>query len=641
MAKFDAYYKWFGIRPDEQPANYYRLLGIQAFEQDPDVISNAADQRMSHLRSLQNGPYAYESQRILNEVSRARVTLLDVEEKLEYDVVLRKKIAATAKANAVGADVSLPPLGDDLLDELPDGSHLDFDSAHLPGAAGGSSGGAAGGYSVYRPKKSAGVLRAASLLIGMCLGLSVVYVLLAQFAGVDPFALFPAVEVVDRGENVGSTAGGNKAGTDSANKKQPASIESPESEDDAPIPESTPVRRTGNARNTNSGTTTPKPKPRDEERPPVDPTPAANGNPFVSVPKFVALAAVSERSPQPLVEFPGAASMRTQVSLVSDAANLDKGKKLELVADNAQQMPRWRIELAGVDASKAVKRESLAEVWIDGNTLFFAWDQVQDRAGDAAQVQNCVIVLRSGKNEAALRLREPVTAPVYLLDLATAASLLEIPVEAPPKADSLILEMGPPDTLTWNAEFQGQRNSVRFATPTREKIVIDLDVIAETERPQLVIEPHASPKGLSFRAAMRIVNREEETPVSMAQVAETRKKYTAFKIKVDREWNALHNKAAMLDTQATEMGRELRLSPANRSRIEKELARINAQIFQTKAAIEKINVSKAEYEGVLDFLPAVETLIEDLHQKAKFPYRVYAKAGNVEIEIARSGEESP
>ena len=55
---FDAYYKWLGIPSEEQPPDRYRLLGIRMFEPDPDVISNAADQRMAHIRSFQAGGHS-------------------------------------------------------------------------------------------------------------------------------------------------------------------------------------------------------------------------------------------------------------------------------------------------------------------------------------------------------------------------------------------------------------------------------------------------------------------------------------------------------------------------------------------------------------------------------------------------------
>jgi len=95
---FDPYHKWLGIAPDEQPANLYRLLGIKAFENDPDVIESAADQRMAHLRTLGSGKNSELSQKLLNEVSAARVVLLDPQRRADYDRQLRSTISAKAQA---------------------------------------------------------------------------------------------------------------------------------------------------------------------------------------------------------------------------------------------------------------------------------------------------------------------------------------------------------------------------------------------------------------------------------------------------------------------------------------------------------------------------------------------------------------
>lgn len=84
-AGFDPYRKWLGIPREEQPPNYYRLLGIAPFESDPDVIVNAADRQMGHVRRFQAGRYAETCQRILNELAAARVCLLDPVRKRAYD----------------------------------------------------------------------------------------------------------------------------------------------------------------------------------------------------------------------------------------------------------------------------------------------------------------------------------------------------------------------------------------------------------------------------------------------------------------------------------------------------------------------------------------------------------------------------
>jgi hypothetical protein len=100
---FDAYFKWLGIPPEEQPPNHYRLLAIPLLVDDATVIEHAADQRMAHLRSFQTGKHSALSQRLLNEVSAARVCLLNPKKKAAYDDQLRQALQAQ---QAAGADVA-------------------------------------------------------------------------------------------------------------------------------------------------------------------------------------------------------------------------------------------------------------------------------------------------------------------------------------------------------------------------------------------------------------------------------------------------------------------------------------------------------------------------------------------------------
>lgn len=86
---FDAYYQWLGIPPSQQPPTHYRLLGIGEFENNSDVIDNAADRQTSHLRTYQSGQHSAISQKLLKEISAARECLLDPQTRAEYDQQLR------------------------------------------------------------------------------------------------------------------------------------------------------------------------------------------------------------------------------------------------------------------------------------------------------------------------------------------------------------------------------------------------------------------------------------------------------------------------------------------------------------------------------------------------------------------------
>ena len=93
---FDPLHKWLGIPPSEQPPHHYRLLGIDLFESDSDVIESGAQRQMTHVRSYALGPNKDASQALLNQLAAARVVLLNPNTKKQYDHSLRQ----TALLNA-------------------------------------------------------------------------------------------------------------------------------------------------------------------------------------------------------------------------------------------------------------------------------------------------------------------------------------------------------------------------------------------------------------------------------------------------------------------------------------------------------------------------------------------------------------
>jgi len=89
---FDPYHRWLGISPKDQPPDHYRLLAIDRFEQDPDVIADAADRQMAYLRTHQAGRNAQLATKLLNEVAAARVTLLSAQRRPAYDRQLQEQL---------------------------------------------------------------------------------------------------------------------------------------------------------------------------------------------------------------------------------------------------------------------------------------------------------------------------------------------------------------------------------------------------------------------------------------------------------------------------------------------------------------------------------------------------------------------
>ena len=109
---FDPYLKWFGIPLKDHPVNHYRLLAIEVFEADPEVIENAADQRMAHLKRFNTGKHSALAEKLLNEVAAARVCLLNPAKKATYDDGLRQQLARHDSAAQEAMPVTPPPIAE-------------------------------------------------------------------------------------------------------------------------------------------------------------------------------------------------------------------------------------------------------------------------------------------------------------------------------------------------------------------------------------------------------------------------------------------------------------------------------------------------------------------------------------------------
>ncbi|HTN76321.1 MAG TPA: serine/threonine-protein kinase [Pirellulaceae bacterium] len=115
---FDPYYKWLGIPTEQRPPNLYQLVGVQLFEKDFDVIANACDQRMSHLRTFSNSQHRDHAEKLLNEVSSARVTLLNPRLKAGYDSTLRAKYPPPGQSGIASRNETRKLAPGDQLDEF-------------------------------------------------------------------------------------------------------------------------------------------------------------------------------------------------------------------------------------------------------------------------------------------------------------------------------------------------------------------------------------------------------------------------------------------------------------------------------------------------------------------------------------------
>ena len=110
-SEFDPYHEWLGIPQAEQPPNYYRLLALVAFENDPVVIQGAAERRADQVRPHLNGPRGPLAQELLKQIDAVCAHLLNPESKSDYDSKLRRKLEA-ADPQSPAASPSVPQTND-------------------------------------------------------------------------------------------------------------------------------------------------------------------------------------------------------------------------------------------------------------------------------------------------------------------------------------------------------------------------------------------------------------------------------------------------------------------------------------------------------------------------------------------------
>ena len=83
--EFDGLYIWLGIPESEQPADHYRLLGLQKRESNPAAIDNAFESRQSQVAAELSGDHAEAAQKLIGELNEAHRILTDPDLKRRYD----------------------------------------------------------------------------------------------------------------------------------------------------------------------------------------------------------------------------------------------------------------------------------------------------------------------------------------------------------------------------------------------------------------------------------------------------------------------------------------------------------------------------------------------------------------------------
>ncbi|HKB05933.1 MAG TPA: DnaJ domain-containing protein, partial [Gemmataceae bacterium] len=116
-------YDWLGIPPAHRPPTHYQLLGLPTSVKDPTEIKSAADRQLKRLQPHLTGPDGSAARILRAEISRARDTLLDPEQRAIYDALSPDVELVEEPPAAPEIDVELvaePPPQESVAEEVAD-----------------------------------------------------------------------------------------------------------------------------------------------------------------------------------------------------------------------------------------------------------------------------------------------------------------------------------------------------------------------------------------------------------------------------------------------------------------------------------------------------------------------------------------
>ncbi|HUE70072.1 MAG TPA: hypothetical protein VMP01_04215 [Pirellulaceae bacterium] len=502
---FDPYFKWLGIPAREQPPNHYRLLGLPAYEGDPEVIQNAADQRMAHLRTMQVGPRATLAEQLLNEVASASHCLLNPTQKAIFDsrlIAADRERTATPSVRESGA--STPPEPPPVPPPVPARVGLPQFACPHCGLEMENDGSLAGttvacpacrlvfvvpatpttphvgslptyqvvtqtsapppigdvqpaprtlykhGSSRRRPPSGPNIF---TVVLGGIAGIGIALAIILNLDRILPRANPPAPGL-ERKPGVQRSDG-----TANRQRHEKPDFASTPATTRPPLADPQPAVDTAGDVRPSAPSTAPTPL--------VDP-PIANSPPdrsgkdlvsfeFWRLPNFLS---TDETTVMSLTESP---NETLGVSIETSAA--ENPTSAAFFAESAANGQSWIIRYAEDVANESSITE-VGSLRRDGADWRFAWaDSTAEAIVIRRQLQNCQIVIQHGESSRVFQLREPLGTDSLIVDLKTSPQIVEFPVSDLPRTDSIRLRMRL-DGFAGGAAFRNGIDTLRIGGST-------------------------------------------------------------------------------------------------------------------------------------------------------------------------------
>jgi hypothetical protein len=590
-SEFDPYHQWLGIPQASQPADHYRLLGIQRFESNPDVIENAADRQMAHVRSFAIGPRADHSQQILNEISSARVCLLNSVSKATYD----QQIAASTSQHSPqrNAPQSRDNAGTPLASYIPRKKRVVQDRSQVP--------------------------KIILVVVGGLVGVAIASFLLNQIREKEAQRARAAFQrsqpiVTGRQRPIGQ-------------RRQTTKVRSRLKNSDQQVNPPPPVEQVGPGDSHAKSTTAYTGHPDPESDPTVDPidrpivlaptspssiSPAAPlvtkveplARPNLSnLPDDIDLPPVSSRVVEKLIS--KALPDDLEITLVSELITLDSAYAFVAKKDISAATAQWMIYLQK-ELDVGTEQEQVAVLTVDESGLTFLWTD-SDRTLPSGQLRNCLLQLKSETKSHQIALRSPLRPTITGLPAEKDRFKTTFELADLPRSECLRLEI--------EIAYNGTELVTQSGTDTTKKgkrLVFKIDGPDDVEiQATLLSQRDAS---LIFQALPRYKLGSRQITLSQKDVDDVEKKIRQSILKAQR---------GIMNDQNDLRTAQNRFNNANSSAEKAVQSRIVTQ--ETKAiALKKGNI--AEMQKRLGSIGNLRDLVSTIRQETLIRYRVYAES---------------
>ncbi len=662
---FDPYHKWLGIAPKDQPPHHYRLLGIEAFESDSEVISSAANQRMVFLAGHAQGPYAARAAELVSKVAEARACLLDPQSRAAYDAQMRQrqpkaKTQPIARAQAARAPSAAwrdsppaRPLPKAVATDAPTTSE-DVVPAFEPTAA----------TTVSATSRKAQAKRKAAQrqfrfgmvgqIVASIVGLGIGYWLITSYGLLGG----GGGEVADRAHAPVQVE--NNSPSKESTKPRPAkpptkAVESQPKSDTVPAktnPDGEPTKTAANS--------TDKPK----EAPP-----APRVNPFVQAPAELDLPPLTDGTPAAAttlckIALPAGAEFSLALKTYITGAKASKVFRFERVDDSSHPSgvpPRWHVLAHGESKADAVKTDAaktdgakadgakaeaastdalgseaakipVAAFALVGDSLSFAW-LPEARSTYADALRNCVLVLRCGTSEKALPLHRCERVEAIHVGMDKNYVLTPLPAnELGPPPESLRLQLLQAEQLPPGATIVPDSKQVSGADEIR--FVLRSEVPAVELRARLF----TSGKNTSIRIAPVMADAAgKPTPFTLERLNSLKQAATKEIADAEKLSATYSQRIKLIEAEIPRLRNTVVATFTQQNKVKAKIGELESESVQKKAEIDRLSKLIPEMKAKLPLFDPLFNAANQVRNSTKLHFRVFYVCEEKEVDVLRAG----